>query len=424
MDIPSKIELETLYVKNCLTLNQIAKKYNVSKTKVFKWLKSYQIPANPRKSIDIPSKEILEDLYLSKKQDTFEIANTYKVHRATVSKWLKYYNIKTRQIFDIKPMPPKLELEELYIRMQKTMKDIAIIYNVDRNLIGKWLSNYNIDVLPREVSKEELEYYYINHLMTTAQIGSIYGVSRQTVSRWLFAHKISIRSNVRKFYHLKAIPFTSLQKEFIIGTLLGDGHIGGLGKYKRSKRLTMTHCEKQLNYLLWKKEIMGNFVNNLNRYEEKKRNSISWRWASIVHNEFNFYHKLFYDNNKKVIREEIVRYLTPFAMAVWIMDDGWKNHNSNIRISSESFSKQENDILVNAIKINFNINCKVIEYTKNNKKYYYLSFNKRNSILLTELIKQYIHKDMKYKLISLEQDRSSTTTCETSEIINSDKDIV
>lgn len=423
MEIPSKIELKELYTDNCWTLQKIADKYKVSKTQVFRWIKKYNIPSNDKKNINIPQKEILENLYLNEKKDTLEIANLYQVHRVTVGKWLKFYNIKTRKINDVKFVPSKSELEELYIKMNKTMKDIAFIYKVNRNLVGKWLSDYNIESSPREITKEELEYYYSQHLMTTSQIGKMYGVDRRTIGKWLNHYKILIRSNQRKFYHLKAIPFTKNQKDFIVGTLLGDGHLAGLGKYKNSKRLTMTHCEKQLNYLLWKKEIMGNFVNNISCFNDEKRNSITWRWASITHSEFNFYHKIFYNNTKKIIKNELAQYLTPFGMAIWIMDDGWKNGETNIRISSEGFSKQENETLKNIIKYNFDINCKVAEYSKNEKKYYYLSFNKRNSILLTKLIKNYFHPSMNYKLINLEiYDRSPTTTCETSE--KSDKDIV
>lgn len=398
---PTKDELLSLYKEKKLTLDQIAEKFNTSKTSVYKLIKKYEIPINERNRILPPDNEILIDLYEVKHLNMEDIAKQFNVHRITVAKWLKNANIK---IDNSKPIPPKNELEYLYITLEKRMLDIGVIYNVNRNLVSKWLESYNIEINPPE--KEELERYYVTEKLTLNQISLIYGVSRSTATRWLNKYNIPIKSNVRKFYHLKAIPFTQLQKEFIIGTMLGDGFIGKVGK--NSKRITMTHGEKQLNYLLWKKSIMGNFVNNISSYQQgpERNYCVSWRWASITHNEFNFYHKLFYENNKKVVREDIVHYITPFAMAVWVMDDGWKSNNCNIRISSEGFTKEENEILQRAIKVNLNINVKVCEYTRNNKKYYYLSFNKRNSILLTQLISSYVIPTMQYKLI---KDLSSTT---------------
>lgn len=407
---PSDQEIQDLYVNQKFTLEQISKKFGVSKTYIFRKVKKLGLKPNDHKSISPPSKEDLISLYEIKKNNTIEIAKIYNVSRVTVGKWLRNYNIKTRKIFDPIPVPPKKELQSLFIDMKKTMSDIAKIYGVDRNLVSKWLSSEGVALYVP--SKDLLEDLYIKNKLTLKQIGSIYDVSRMTVARWFNTYGIQIISNQRKYYHLKAIPLTSKQKEFVIGTMLGDGYLHR-NKRKSSARLTMTHGEKQLKYLLWKKDIMNNFVNTVRRGKEQinRGNSVCWSWASIHHNELNFYHSLFYENNKKVIRENIAHYLTPLSMAVWFMDDGWKNH-LNLRISSESFTEKENQILVDAIKLNFDINAKVVEYSRNNKKYYYISFNKRNSLLLTDLIKPYVIESMKYKLLDISDvDRSSTTTC-------------
>ena len=85
------------------------------------------------------------------------------------------------------------------------------------------------------------------------------------------------------------------------------------------------------------------------------------------------------------------------------MDDG-HTRKYDMKISSEGFTKKENEILQNAIYVNFGIRCKVSEYNRYNKKYYHLTFNKKNSIKLTELIKPYIIPSMEHKLL-----RFSTT---------------
>jgi hypothetical protein len=356
-----------------------------------------------------PSKTQLEELYITENLNILDIAKIYKTSKSKISKLLKSFNIRLKYLNPSIPVPPKEELEKLYIDMNKTIKEIAKIYDVNRNLISSWIDGYDIIKPTLKPSKEILENYYINEKLTLNQISLLYNVDRRTAGRWLKEYQIPSRSNLRKYYHLKAIPFTTEQKEFIVGTLLGDGHIGRLGKNKKGKRLDMTHGSKQLDYLLYKKQIMKEFVNNLNsRVQPERNNCVIWSWASITHYEFNFYHDLFYDNTKKVVREDLIHHLTsPFSLAIWIMDDGWKNY-SNIRISSESFTKEENEILKRILKVNFNLICKVCEYTANNRKYYYLSFNKENSILLSNLIRPYFLDSLKYKLLN---DSSSTTTC-------------
>lgn len=320
-----------------------------------------------------------------------------------------YVNQTLRQKTYDKTIPPKEELKSLFVDMKKTMSDIAKIYGVDQSLVSKWLANESIALYVP--SQDVLEEMYIKNKLTLKQIGSIYNVSKITVTKWFNNYGIPLLSTQRKYYHLKAIPLTNQQREFVIGSMLGDGFLHR-NKKTSSAKLTITHGEKKLPYLLWKKDIMNNFVNTVRQVKEKiNKSNISWSWASMHHNELNFYHSLFYENNKKVIRENIAHYLTPLSMAVWFMDDGWKNH-LNLRISSESFTEKENQILVDAIKLNFDINAKVVEYSRNNKKYYYISFNKRNSLLLTDLIKPYVIESMKYKLLDTSDvGRSSTTTC-------------
>ena len=141
---------------------------------------------------------------------------------------------------------------------------------------------------------------------------------------------------------------------------------------------------------------------------------IIYSFATVTHNEFKFYYNLFYENNKKVIKPNMIHYLTPFSLAVWIMDDGSRYHDKNtMRLSTDCFSKSENELLKHFIKINFDINAKVCEYTRNDKQFYYLSFNVRNAALLSDIIRPHVIDIMSYKLCPT---RSPTTKCQTPEI--------
>lgn len=413
--IPSKIELEKLYIEQKLTQKEISKKYNVSKASVCRWFDKYQINVNnKRREKEKLSKDILIDLYVNKKLTTQDISEICNVNRVTVGKWLKVYGIPRNDITKPKDIPSKLNLENLYLNELKTLDEIGIVYNVNRNLVSKWLNSYNIkirlyNVKIEQPTKEILYYLYNDEKLTISDISKIYNTNDSVIRRLFIKYSIEARSNLRKYHHLRAIKFTQEQKEFIVGTMLGDGHLACIGK-KKSVRLSIIHSIKQIDYFFWKRKIMSNFINNCNIYEEKKRNSIRISSTSIIHNDFVFYHKLFYDNRKKIINYDLIHHLTPFAMAIWYMDDGWLNGKVSMRISSESFTKKENELLQSIILINFGIRSKVNEYTRNNKKYYYLSFNKANSILLTNLIEPYVVDSMKYKLVK-EIYRASTTEC-------------
>jgi len=261
------------------------------------------------------------------------------------------------------------------------------------------------------ITKEKLTELYTEKKLTMYEIAEIYNVDRSTIGNKLKAYGICSNPSKRKFYHLKAIPLTQQQKELIVGSALGDASII---KRNTISYFKVSHCERQKEYLMWKKEILGNFVNVVNKYADKRGNSIMYSFNTLGLSELNSFRDMFYNNNKKTIKEEISDSLTTFGLAVWYMDDGSKQNNS-CRLSTDGFSKDENIVLQKVLKSKFDLDCKVCGYTRNNKEYYFLSFNKNNTIKLHNMIKDYVVNCMKYKLI----DCSSTTTCQ-----NSDNSIV
>lgn len=361
-----------------------------------------------------PTKEELIRLYVQEKRNMNDIAKTYGTFRSKVSYWLKEYGIPIKDPYERKRMPEKDNLISLY-ESGMTIENMAKFYKSSERLISSWLKFYDVkiknpnervyEIPPRNV----LEDYYNKNNLTIKQISQIYNSSIETVRRWFLFHNIDMRSNQRKFYHLRAVPFTQRQYEFVIGTMLGDGHLSG-GK---NKHLFITHCDRQLGYILYKKQIMSNYVNLLRRIEriDKRTKNLykGWSFTSIAHTTLTQIYKMFYVNNKKIVPHEIESLLTPFALAFLIMDDGWINKGISIRISTDGFDKDSNFRLSTAIKNKFNIESKVCEYTRNDKKYYYLSFNKENSTSLSNLIEPYFTDCMRYKLV-----QSSTTLRQTS----------
>lgn len=250
------------------------------------------------------------------------------------------------------------------------------------------------------IDKSTLENLYIKKRKTTYEIAEMLGCTRKTVSGYLKKYDIDINPKQRKYELIKKVPFTQEQRDLIVGTLLGDGCVALHGRKNKSARLLVGHCKKQKDFLMWKKAILANFVNTIRIQEDKRKNSTMYSFTSCTHHEFMFYRKLFYEGNKKVIREGLINHVKPLSLAVWFLDDGTLVKNVNMRISTDSFTKEENEYLQWILKCNFDIRSKVCEYTRNDKQYYYMSLNKENSLKMTEIIAPYAHDSMKYKLIT------------------------
>lgn len=253
-------------------------------------------------------------------------------------------------------------------------------------------------------SKEKLIELYLDRNLTTYEIAELYDVHRRSVNRWFTKYDIPINPKQRKYERIKKIPLIKDQKEMIIGTLLGDGFVGEHGRKNKSCRLHIAHCKKQKNLVLHKKAILGNLVNVINKKEDKRGNSTMFSFVTVTHHDFRFFRTLFYENGKKIIRPELVNYITEKSLAFWVMDDGSSDGKYSMRLHTSGFTYKENIILQNILKSKFDIRCKVCEFSRNKNKYYYLSFNKRNSQILSNLIREYIIEGFEYKILPILND--------------------
>jgi len=75
------------------------------------------------------------------------------------------------------------------------------------------------------ISKEELIKLYYTENLTTSQIGILFKVSNNTISKWMRINNIPNKNSPQKFNHIRNVNLTQLQKEFVIGSMLGDGNI-------------------------------------------------------------------------------------------------------------------------------------------------------------------------------------------------------
>jgi hypothetical protein len=161
------------------------------------------------------------------------------------------------------------------------------------------------------------------------------------------------------------MKLNEIQKDLIVGTLLGDGNLQtNTGQTWRYRAL---HKSIHLPYIEHKFSILKEFCTSGIVYSEildsrtnntYKRHSFNTNFENI----FRFYGQHFYikqgDFWVKRVPKDIKRYLTPRALAYWYMDDGalkWKGKSNAVRFCTDSFKKHEVELLGEALTINFQL---------------------------------------------------------------------
>lgn len=279
-------------------------------------------------------------------------------------------------------------------------KEINKSYETTRQLLKSqnvvWCRKYLRDLKPEEI-KDILKKFDAN--ITITQIALEYKISEPAVARLLRTNNRNPIGSMKKYEILRAVPISQEQKDLIYGTILGDGCLYRDGKNGTFK-LTVSQCEKQKDYFLWKVQKLDPYINNWRRNIDKRGNSIMYHAATICHPELNSIANYFYDSNRiKHVPNDIGKYMTPLGLAVWIMDDGWLSNKTSLGIATMGFTYDENVILRNMLKEVFDIDSKVVQYKYKTRQYCKIILNKENTIKTSNIVREHIVDCMKYKFI-------------------------
>lgn len=202
---------------------------------------------------------------------------------------------------------------------------------------------------------------------------------------------------------IKQITLSKEQKEVIIGTLFGDGH---LSKPAKNARYKATHGKNQEFYIKHKAEILKDICPSGVKYKtvfDKRKNKYypSLTLCSFVNTYLTDLYKIFYPNKKKKITKKSLNLLTPKAIAYWYMDDGGlgkhKKNTGSIAIDlylNTYLSDEEHRLIIEYFKINYGIEFKL---NKNHGKYR-LRIGKKQAKKFIKIVKPYILPQFEYKI--------------------------
>jgi hypothetical protein len=192
--------------------------------------------------------------------------------------------------------------------------------------------------------------------------------------------------------------------DIIIGLSLGDLYIQNFRNI--NARLMFKQGIVHQEYLYHLFDLFSSYSNMKEPkqyiYLDKRNNKV---FISVAFNTyslpcFNYYHKLFYVNGVKRIPLNIGDLLSPQALAYWAIDDGFKV-SSGFTLCTQSFLKEEVELLSKGLKDKFNINSTIQTIkpkTIKNKESYMIYIRADSINLFKDLVKPYFHGSMMYKL--------------------------
>jgi len=203
-----------------------------------------------------------------------------------------------------------------------------------------------------------------------------------------------------------SLILTDLQKDVIIGTLLGDSSMSlRSGRPHYSIKFEQGEMHKDYIYHLYNIFLPYTGSPPSMRFIDRKKTRKAYWFRTYRHEHLMYYYHLFYEVppnptiKVKIVPENIKEFLTPRAVAYWFMDDGTFHTNRDSKekfylFSTQGFQKYEVQRLCDALKYNFNIRANVAK----DKQHWRIYIFKESSVDFKNLILPHLHQSFLYKL--------------------------
>lgn len=156
-----------------------------------------------------------------------------------------------------------------------------------------------------------------------------------------YFHTPSIRSSKRIGPH--NIDIISI----LVGSLLSEGYSSFRKNAKSQDGIRFTFKQSIIHkeYLEWLYNYLSRrgYCNAKTKPREqivisRGKKYIRYTFTTFTFRSLKWLNKLFYKKGHKYINSSISNYLTPLALAVWIMDDGGKMFNAGLKLSTNCFT--------------------------------------------------------------------------------------
>lgn len=202
---------------------------------------------------------------------------------------------------------------------------------------------------------------------------------------------------------LEAKGLTQLQKDVIVGVLLGDGTLQCKSqskphlKFEQSARNT-----EERSYIDFLYSVFSSFVGTppKPRFKNGKVHSYWFRTLGIP--AFLFYSHQFYfidpmGKRRKKIPSNIHQMLSPIVLAIWFMDDGSLTQTGYM-LHTEGFTFPDIKVLQKALGRVFGLHATINRDNRETGSLYKLYIPARDRKKFVELVEPYILPVIRYKL--------------------------
>jgi hypothetical protein len=212
------------------------------------------------------------------------------------------------------------------------------------------------------------------------------------------------------------VALTTIQKDLIFGTLLGDGNLQTFSNGKTWRYRALQTADHEC-YLLHKYGVLQSLCNSPPAHgsttdERTGKTYTRVYFNTLVTPSFNFYANMFYTYDPvkqhwvKDVPLRVEKFLTARAVAYWYMDDGSiksVGKSNGMRICTESFSYDGVNRLKAALETNFGIVTTLTKKTKtvNGVKVligHRMTIPEKSSTAFRQLIEPYLVDCMRYKV--------------------------
>ena len=197
-----------------------------------------------------------------------------------------------------------------------------------------------------------------------------------------------------------------LQWQVVIGALMGDGNLSpAVRADHESARFRMGHGSKQADYLAWKTSLLANITHS---NTSNAKGAVFADFTPLAELS-ELRHAVYLGDGKKHLSWEYLKALTPLALAIWYMDDGsfvvrskglqegTRGGSGRINICVEAMSEGSRGRLVEYLRDTHGLDVKLIVSGRQGVNI--LRFTTEASAKFQELIAEYVHPSMDYKLL-------------------------
>ena len=363
------------------TNQKIANYFEVSLSTLKRFIKNNDLQT---KSKEINYEEFIK-LYNEYKEDIV-ISEILKIPKTKITNYRKSLNLKSQT--DRIREEKQIKFIELY-NEGKSDSEISRILNVNNVTIHNWRNSIigkesNFKYSRKFDTDKFMELY--NEGLNYKQISEILNVSDSAIQE--YASSLNLSPNT----YNKDIP-TYKQRQIIIGSLLGDmslkipkGSIHASGDF--------AHSLKQENYCRYLEYELKNFCSKgfYRSYVDSRTNKkYDQYYVYLKASDYltELYYK-FYPNGKKIIPTDLLYSLDGLGIAIWFMDDGFKD-GKTYKFATNCFTKEELKNVVDFFKIKYGI---IVTIHSSNV----IRIATKSAETFKNLIKDFIHEDCLYKL--------------------------